>query len=143
MYSVPKSQQDHELLDKLREEKNAIFSKLVDIASVTIKHNYIFARCNVADSIVYQWRFGTDSSVFSFVENCCEITHDLKVITHTSKLYRAYINFCEYFNYDAVTINQFSRILKNTYQLKGDRKVGEPGGASLRGFEGIILLTEN
>ena len=92
----------------------------------------------MADDIVYSWRYGKDPSVESFVRNCCNITGNSDIRTHSADLYDAYKKYCDERNFEAVSMKQFSTILNLVFNLKKGRWVGEDN-RSLHGFSGINL----
>ena len=137
--SIPKECQDIKLLDKLIKERDGIVRKAVKAAKILIKNNYEFPKCDIADRIIKTWRYGKDFSIAEFVENCCIISHDSGVKTHTHKLYARYRDYCEEEALDFVSENQFSRILSDIFELPQSRWV-ESDSRSLRGFIGITLI---
>ena len=138
LYSIPKEDQDKELIDKLFAERDGIVKKAVKAAKKLIKNNYMFPQCDVAEAILQTWRFGKDYSVGEFVKKCCIITTDANVKTYSQDLYTAYCQFCDKEDFDKVSTNQFSRIMTDVFELEPSRWASN-GSRSLRGFIGISL----
>lgn len=56
LYSIPREQADHEMLNKLLAEKDAIISYCLRAFHKVIKNNFIFSKCSAADEMKAQWR---------------------------------------------------------------------------------------
>ena len=139
MNSIPPEAQDKKLAKKLWKERNAVVAELLWAAHNLIKNKYIFTPCEEADKIVNKWRYNKVSSVTSFINNCCTISHNPDVKTHTSDMYEAYKQYCEENNHDeTVSLRTFSGILRSLYDLE-TKRWHDDENHFLRGYEGIEL----
>lgn len=133
MYSTAKKDQDPDLLDMLKAEKEGIIQKAIKYARILIEKKYKFPPCDIAEAVVDSWRFGRNSSVYTFIRNCCEITDDEKNGTHSAELFEAYELFCNEIGVEGVNQNMFSRTLTDVFNLPHEKWNGKWG------YKGIFL----
>jgi len=136
LHSVSKEEQDKNLLQKLWSERDGIVSKAMAAARQLIDNNYIFPYCQRAVEMKNLWELSSYPGINQFIRNCCILNKSLR--TYTKILHRAYAEHCLSTGFAIESENQFSRVLKDIYNLTNDRW-SEDGNIALRGFRGIAL----
>lgn len=137
-HSIPKEEQDKNLLDNLLVERDAIFTKAIHALSNLEKRNFVFQLPE--ESIVFRNKFlGMSESVDQFVEECCDLGKDNKV--HKDALYEAYLKFCHEMEFTAESKNiliahflKFESIEEKRLRHNGENK---------QGLLGITLKPQN
>ena len=135
LYSIPKDQQDKNLLEKLWDERDGIVQRGVLAARKLIKNNYVFPPCKRAENMVRKWSQSDDHHVLDFVRDWC-IVGDLTTYTGSSSLHLAYSHYCAHYGYEAAGVSKLSRVLKDHAPSLGIRKRHRNDSW---GFEGIML----
>lgn len=138
--AVPENQMDHNLLDKLRQEKPAILYHALAAYREVVQRNYHFTG---------EERFGfrlediqlpaqpTDK-IPLFISQCCQLTPG--AFTSTEALHLAFLEFCQ--NTDSPTIldrSTFSRFLKSSLGKHIEPLKKRVNGIPLNGYTGIKL----
>lgn len=89
--SVPAEEQDRNLLDKLWEERNIIFSLALKELKILKDNNFIFPE--PSDSKYAKEQMKAKARAFDdFVEDCCSLEDNAK--EHTYTLYEAFRKYC-------------------------------------------------
>ena len=137
MISIPEEKQDKDLLIKLIEEKDIIFSWAIDGLIEYINNGYIFDEPYISKCICESYR-NNDNSISAFINSKCEICSNSYV--HMDKLFIAYIKFCEELCYD-IPSNKDKKQIKSLIEEKYNliyRKLNRPEGNKY-GFAGLKL----
>ena len=72
------------LIEKLKEEADSIFSEAIDAVAQLINNNYTFPVMEDADTILSDYSF-RQTHIDNFIEECCIIGSEYKI--HTVALY--------------------------------------------------------
>lgn len=139
MKSIPKEEQNINLLDDLWEERTGIVTRAIYAIRDVYDEKYVFSDCLVAERMKIQWRWHEIADVLSFVRECCDLT-DPSARTTVSELYMSYCSFCDDNDIDEKEIKGFSQVLKNHFNLKPFK--GEYKSHNLRGYQGIKLISQ-
>ena len=137
--SIPKEEQNKNLLDDLWEERTDIVTRAIYAIRDVYDEKYVFSECLVAERMKIQWRWHEIADVLSFVSECCDLT-DLSARTTVSELYMSYCSFCDDNDIDEKEIKGFSQVLKNHFNLRPFK--GEYKSHNLRGYKGIKLKSQ-
>ena len=137
--SIPKEQQDKRLLEKLFDERNAIFSAALD-ELFKMQHEEIdFVEPDDTKRLKNQMR--TRSHIVEeFLSECCEKREDAKV--HFVDLYDSFKNYLEDNLIDVkMTKNQFSQRISQIQGIERGkfRITGVNSGKALHGVKGLGL----
>ena len=136
MVSIPKENQNKNLLDDLWAERDGIVSKAMYFARLLIKNNYVFPECQLATKMKNEWSNTDTSEVVDFIQQCCDFS-DYTVKTPTDTLYDAYVKYCALNRVQPKRIEDFSHALRKNYKLPSIRV--KDGIHYLRGYLGIKL----
>lgn len=133
--SIKKEKQMPNLIDKLKEEADSIFSEAIDAVAQLINNNYTFSVMEDADTILSDYSF-QQTHIDNFIEECCVIGSEYKI--HTVALYERYIDFCAANGVKAISQNLFSQKINS---IKGvqNKRFRSGAGDSRRGFIGITV----
>lgn len=136
--SVPKEEQDRELLKKLQKEKNAIVSKAILYAQKLIEADFQFPTTPYIECKMAEWRGISCKSIENFLGDCChcDSTYEGEL---TETLYNEYIKYCDFANYVAVSRSKFIHFLENSIGLKNRKKRIDGAYNPRSSFEGIML----
>lgn len=135
MYSVPKEEQNKNLLADLWAERDGIVQQCVLAARSLIQHNYRFPPCKRAENMVRKWAQSDEHHVVDFVRDCC-VTGDLTWYSGSSGLHIAYCHYGAQKGFSPTSLTSFSRILNEHAGSLGIRKRHRNDGW---GFDGIML----
>ena len=133
--SIPKAKQDMDLLDKLLEEKDEIMTLAARSIKKLYANNFIFPETSVAKKMKNEWRGDVSNSVVQYVEQNCELQKD--GYEFTSDLYEKYMEFCEEYFFDKISITEFAKEISRKYNLKKGKR--RKNGNPRNGFFGIKL----
>ena len=132
--AVPREHQDHELLNKMLNERSAIVVKALDAYLRLRSNNYIFAGQEYIDNMLSV--VGGTDLLRSFVETRCVL--DSGVYSYTEDLLNAYADFCAEQGSDpGVTKKRFSQDLALLCGEKIWRQKRSINDQSRHGFWGI------
>ena len=123
------------LIDKLKEETDSIFSEAIDAVAQLINNNYTFPVMEDADTILSDYSF-QQTHIDNFIEECCIIGSEYKI--HTVALYERYIEFCAANGVKAISQNLFSQKI-NSIRGVQNKRFRSGAGDSRRGFIGITV----
>ena len=134
--SIPPEEQDLELLEKLYEEKNSIFSYALD-ELVYLKNNK-FHFVEPKDSMKLKNQlFAQNNAIKNFLVDCCVLQSGEKI--YLRDLYEAFEEYCEENLLDCLySKTKFSQFLAQRPELV-QKKMRIDGGKPLSGVEGIRL----
>ena len=143
MRSVPSSEMDRNLLDKLIEERDDIVSLCLQNLGEVIRNNYSFSSCSRGEEMKKAWRraeFSTASMVY-FWNNCVEETGNQEDAVYASELHGAYLKYCAENEMDAVSYLQMLEwIRRNTDSDRcAKKRVHKTHANPMAGFVGIKL----
>lgn len=139
MKSIPKEEQNKNLLDDLWKERAGIVTRAIYAIRDVYDEKYVFSDCLVAERMKIQWRWHEIADVLSFVRECCDLT-DSSAKTTVSELYISYRNFCDDNDIEEKEVKAFSLVLKNHFKLRSFK--GEYKSHNLRGYKGIKLKSQ-
>lgn len=108
-YSVKDVDVDHELLQNLLEEKNAIIHICLKAFHNVLTNNYIFSECEVAEKMKQSWRNAEDEITFTlkkFVNECVEITGNPQDYIYSQDFYDEYQMYCKQYNLPCMGYNK-------------------------------------
>lgn len=132
--SIPKERQDKQMLEKLMEEKNTIFTLAVQALRELSSRNYQFTRPK--DSAEFLASFSERGNSFqAFWNDCCEQTEKGRV--SNTELYGAYRRYCEENGLEADSRNKLYEFLSGMSGV-AYKKIRQ-GSKTLQGHTGIKL----
>ncbi len=142
MYSIPKEQQDHMLIEKLKDEKQAIVIKALQAYCRLRDRNYVFSGSNLVNALRLNAApvvVSTESLIEEFVNLHCKFVSE-EQFTSTDDLCTAYNQFTSQRGLPMMDKTDFSKRLKEKYspRITDDRVT--VSGKKTRGYRGIILV---
>lgn len=147
-YTIKKENQDLDLLEKLKAERNEVALKAILYWYPAIRRRkFEFTgaeRDDFAPNIVYSEKHNKQQEIFiqDFAETKCKFTEFNESSIYIEDLYNAYVQHCEEKSLQPVTSKKdFSVKFEKIYSNKVLRKRWREGEKNLRGFEGVALLT--
>ena len=135
--SIPKDKQDKELLTKLLNERDEIFSLAMDALRELHRRNYQFTMPSDTRHFLNAYA-ETQSSVHAFLNDWCEVGRSGYVFS--KDLCEAYREYCLLNGYDPVR-NQVMQSMIATLPGVSRERI-RAGGKNLRGFRGLIVHRE-
>ncbi len=136
--SIPKEEQDKNLLDHLLAERDAIFTKAIHALVCLERRNFVFQLPK--ESVIFRDNFlGMSGSVDQFVEERCDLGKDNKV--HKDALYEAYLVFCQETEFTAEPKNMLIAHLLKFESIEEKRL--RHNGENKQGLLGIALKPQN
>ena len=135
-HEIPEAEIDLELEEKLRAEKDVIFSMALDSLNRLIKDKYNFRMSKAAEDHIQHRRF-LIHSVESFLAEKCKLSESAKV--SKVSLFDAYVAFCRANALKPDTRNRFYARVRNYDNRIKDGRVIDKTGSSVQGFHGISL----
>ena len=149
LYSVPEDEQDPNLLDKLKEERSAIFNEIMPYYVRLVENDYKFSVC--ADPADYcetrDVNTCTDApaAMDDFFDSTVIVTGDDTDFVSTEQLVKKFTDYCNERGYNRLVSGASNRI--GSYicaKYKGIVTNARPtvNGKSLRGYKGIALCDE-
>ena len=135
LHSVPTSDQDPKLEEKLWAERDGI----VHLAMEALRDYYYpeekFPYCRAGEVLKAKWLFGYDTLVRDFIEDRCELTAEERIWTRD--LFEQYLEYCQERKIEALSFNQFSRCMHSIPTVQA--KKFQRNGVQLQGIFGIGL----
>lgn len=129
--SIPKEKQDKQLLDKLLEERNAIFTKSIYALRRLVNQNYVFDLPEDSKEYIRNYTASHDSIRY-FVEEVCLFDPDAKI--HNEVLVEVYTRYCVKNGYEVKNkkelyayLRSFSSITEGKFRLQESNKHGKIG----------------
>lgn len=92
--SIPKEKQKRDLMEKFKQEKNAIVSKALMYAKKLIDNDFQFPTTSKIQQRMSEWRGEEDKTINSFLQECCEMDASFKGEL-VGNLYSTYCEYCE------------------------------------------------
>lgn len=135
-HEIPEAEIDLELEEKLRAEKDIIFSMALDSLNRLIKDKYNFHMSKAAEDHIQHRRL-LIHSVESFLAEKCKLSESAKV--SKVSLFDAYVAFCRANALKPDTRNRFYARVRNYDNRIKDGRVIDKTGSSVQGFHGISL----
>jgi putative DNA primase/helicase len=132
--SIPKSEQDKELGQKLLDERDSIFTLAIYALHRLHRNNYQFSMPQESLDFIEAFS-AAENPVQSFVNEKCILGAELSVFN--VELYGAYKVFCEHDGYKPLSTTKFYALLATIPGLQ--RKRIHRGDESRQGFKGIAL----
>lgn len=136
--SIPKNQQDVELLEKLKNEKNSIFSEAIDELVKLYDNGYCFE--TPEDTVNFKKQIASRGNVVEeFLADACVIEPQAKI--HMCDIYEKFQSFCRE-NCIEVKVTK-SMFLQKILRIKGleHGKFRIAGSKPLAGIKGVRLKT--
>ena len=124
-HSIPKEDQDKDLLDKLLAEKDAIFTLAMDALRDLKERNYCFTLPDESKEFLNSFE-ERGNSLQAFLKDCCVVEAEARIFN--VDLYQAYVRYCQ-----KNGLEEFSR--EKLYEMLS----GVPGVTMKR----IRIRTEN
>ena len=139
-YTIPRQEQDTELLQKLLYEKEAAAMKGFIYYKGLRENKYQFSGTgNILPDIEYQMK--PNAIVREFVEERCEFVPYDSGETYTQDLHEAYVAFCNKNGYFPQEIGGFSQIFSAVCEGKVRKHRWNKGEKdNFRGYKGVILV---
>ena len=133
-HSIPKNQQDKQLLSKLIAERNTIFTLSMHALRRLKNRNYQFVYPE--DSLVFIQAFaGRHNSLHCFIQDCCELHASYAV--HNVTLYAAYVTYCTQNGLDVFSKSKLYEMLSGITGVSSARFRLQD--ANLHGHRGIRI----
>ena len=136
--SIPKDKQDKNLLNKLLEERDEIFSLAMDALASLHKRNYQFTVPTDTQHFLNAYA-ETQSSVHAFLKDWCEIGNGGYVFSRD--LCSAYREYCDLNGFDPIKNQAMQNMIVTLPNVSRERIRAE--GKNLRGFRGLIVHRES
>ena len=108
-YSVKDVDVNHDMLQNLLGEKDAIICMCIKAFHNVLMNNYMFSECEVAEQMKRSWRNEEDEIAFTmktFVDECVEITGNPQDYIYSQDFYEAYQIYCEQYNLPCMRYNK-------------------------------------
>ena len=141
-YPVPKCQQDHYLLDKLKLEKAGIFFKTMEAYRELVSNNYTFAGDDVYDMVstkqAGEQLIDHDACIEAFVE--CHIAAAPGAFVPTKEIHLLYMTENPDGLADCQKFSTKFKLLAAKRGLAITNKKKRVAGESINGYEGIALV---
>lgn len=135
-FSIPRSEWDHELVEKLCMEKDVIFSLAVATLPGLIANHYIFARTADEEAFIENYVFEQNSAKEFFLSCCC---FEKGARVHVRPLYDVYSAYCRDNAVEAVSESDFKRTILKEGVIP--RKFRLNGSKPLAGYIGVRMKT--
>ena len=135
--SIPKEKQKHDLIDKFKQEKDAIVSKALVYAKKLIDNGFQFSTTSAIEQKMSEWRGEVDTIINLFLQECCEIDASFKGEL-VENLYNVYCEYCKENSFTIQTKNVLRRFLKEQVGLE-HKKMRDGGKNPQSAFRGIKL----
>lgn len=140
MNSVPENRRDLKLLNRLLREKDAIVTKALQAAMELYDNGFQLPKLESAERIKWAWAKSVPETVNCFLRDCCEETEDEQVFESTTKLIKAYREYCKENDYIPGNMKAFSSQLKEYFDYcVRDLPSYDGKRHQARGFIGICL----
>lgn len=135
-FTVPKENQDKNLVNKFMEERDIIFTWAMKGYSRLVRNNYIFSKCELVDSSVESYK-NKSSIVSQFVEDLCTLDKDVSI--QKRWLFEEFSKYADQETSGSYKVNSkiFYKELIETYPEIREVKDSSQGGRWV--FKGIKL----
>ena len=91
--TIPVQYQDHQLLNDLLDEKDAIVTKLLQRLTILQKQNFELMGCLRAEQMKEEWESGSQDVIECFVNECCNVTNNISDYIICNELYDAFKSY--------------------------------------------------
>ena len=145
-YSVDEYEKDYDLQEKIWEERDAIATKAAHEYRKLLRHNFIFEKSDVAESIVNEWRSAGESELIKqFFSQYFEYNPNAyEQFMPTDILFQKYKEFCG--NNGKVVLEvdkpQFSKRIRSIFKLTSSKKRVKGYSSPVNGYVGIYAKGE-
>lgn len=145
-YSVDEYEKDYDLQEKIWEERDAIATKAAHEYRKLLRHNFIFEKSDVAESIVNEWRSAGESELIKqFFSQYFEYDPNAyEQFMPTDILFQKYKEFCG--NNGKVVLEvdkpQFSKRIRSIFKLTSSKKRVKGYSSPVNGYVGIYAKGE-
>lgn len=136
-HSIPKEQQDKELLEKLYDERHAIFTLAVRALRDLSSNNFQFIQPDDSKEFLHSFAERTNS-LHAFLTDCCEFQGSSSVFN--ADLCAAYKKYCTLNGLDCYPKTKLYSLLDGYPSVYAGRI--RKDGKNLRGYRGITLRRE-
>lgn len=133
--SIPKKDQDKNLLKKLLDERDEIATLAARSLKKLVDNNFIFPTTKVSRAMLTNWRNDKCKDIVRFVEECCVLEDG--IFGFTEELYRGYSEYCNENLLNTLSKIEFSKRLNEQFDLLPSKRRRE--GNSCHGYYGIGL----
>lgn len=137
MHSIPKSQQDMMLKEKLLKERSFIVEWGVKGLRRLMDNGFVFTKSSVAQELKNEY-MSDQNSFQAFIEGACVLNSSSYLFSY--EIEHAYRVFCELNGFVPVNKGDIHRILKNVYKLPYKKQ--SENGSKRNGYFGISLKPE-
>lgn len=135
--SIPKEKQKHDLMDKFKQEKDAIVSKALMYAKKLIDNDFQFPTTSTIEKKMSEWRGEEDKTIRLFLKECCEFDETSKGEL-VENLYNVYCEYCKEKYYITQKRYVFKRFLQEQVGLE-HKKMRQGCVNPQSAFKGIKL----
>ena len=149
LYSVPEDEQDPNLLDKLKEERSAIFNEIMPYYVRLVENDYKFSVCvdpaDYCETRNVNTCTNAPAAMDDFFNSTVIVTGDDSDFVSTEQLVKKFTDYCKEHGYNRLVSGASNRI--GSYicaKYKGIVTNARPtvNGRSLRGYKGISLCDD-
>jgi putative DNA primase/helicase len=142
-YTVPDDEKDNQLNQRIWDERNGIVTRALFYAKKLAEANYVFPSTPVIDSYQAQLQGISESSIESFLQDCCELDENAK--TAVSTLFNHYEAYCQMNGLVSVNCSVFKRFLEEALHLEHTRarfRNSQFTSNPVSAFQGIRLIDD-
>jgi len=141
MNSVPEEEQNWNLLDDLKAERDYIVTKAMRAVMKLRRNNYVFPTIEASTKLHHEWsRSETDiiaDTINEFAKDCCLKTDDPSDFITVDELFDNYLDFCMVHNYKAVQRTLFPQLMGKFFPKKRGNYTQDGARNQPRGFNFI------
>lgn len=131
---IPKEQQNPNLFEQLKEERNVIFSLSIESLQKLVDNNFDFIMPQ--ETVAYLHDYAAQQNhIDDFIENCCQKEANVKI--PSAAIYERYLDYCSENFIKPYPLCQFSEYFRRI--AKVDPIHARFDGDLRRGFSGITL----
>ncbi len=149
LYSVPEDEQDPKLLDKLKEERSAIFNEIIPYYVRLVENNYKFSVCvdptDYCETRDVNTCTDAPAAMDDFFDSTVQVTGDDSDFVSTKQLVKKFTDYCNERGYNRLisgAANRIASYICKKYMGTVTNARSTVNGRSLRGYKGIVLCDE-
>lgn len=143
MHSVPEEEQNWELLDDLKAERDFIVTKAMKAVMKLRKKNYVFPIIEASAKLHREWSMSeadvVTDTVKNFVTEWCMKTVDPTDFITADDLFDYYVDFCTVHGYKAVQRTLFPQLMEGFFPKKRASYTQDGTRYQPRGFQYIKI----
>lgn len=140
-FSIPKADQNSDLINMLQEEKDAIVSEALRHAKILIENNFCFPTTPLIERRMEEWQGRVSPSIENFLSDCCVIGESYRGEL-VDTLFSTYQQYCNRVGFVAKARPFFKQFLENQVSLR-HFKMRDGGDNPQSAFRGIKIKEEN